>query len=279
MLRRAIPCIVSEMRLEYVHMLRYKEWILAALLYPVIFASLPIFLGTWIASGAEEAARIFAENVGTEAYSIFLLIGANMWFFMMTALWDFGLKLRREQASGVIEAVYLSAGNLTWPLMGSGLFGALQCLLRFVASMIIGSILYGTLRYILSPRFLVCLFILAVGLVGIYGFSFLIGSLVLRLKEAFSLLVIFQMLFGILMGVFYPVSLLPYGLAFVSYFLPMTIALNDMRAALLSTQYVYNILIDSVIMICQSLLYLLAGFVVLKRSERKIRKGVGLASF
>ncbi|MGQ9513559.1 MAG: ABC transporter permease [Thermoproteota archaeon] len=279
MVRRAFRCIVSEVLLEYVYMLRYKEWILAALLYPIIFASLPIFLGTWIASGAEEAAKIFAENVGTEAYSVFLLIGANMWFFMMTALWDFGLKLRKEQASGVIEDVYLSAGNLTWPLIGSGLFSASQCLARYVLSMFIGSILFGTMQYILSSGFLLSFAILGVGLVGVYGLSFLIGAIFLRVKEAFSLLVIFQMLFGILMGIFYPVSFLPYGLNWISYLLPMTIALNDMRAALLSTEYVFNLYLDLVIMILQSSIYMFVGFVILRRSEKKIRREAGLASF
>ncbi|MBO3804031.1 MAG: ABC transporter permease, partial [Candidatus Brockarchaeota archaeon] len=139
--------------------------------------------------------------------------------------------------------------------------------------------LYGALGYVLTPRFLLCLGILAVGLAGVYGFSLLVGSLVLRLKEAFSLLVIFQMLFGILMGVFYPVSFLPYGLSHVSYLLPMTIALNDMRAALLSTQYVSSLYLDLAAVALQSSLYLLAGFAVLKKSERKIREGTGLASF
>jgi ABC-2 type transport system permease protein len=260
-------------------MLRYKEWFIAALIYPIIFASLPIFLGTWIASGAEEASKIFAENVGTEAYSIFLLIGANMWFFMMTALWDFGLKLRKQQASGVIEDIYLSSGNLAWPLMGSGLFSALQCIARYVISMLIGSIIYGTMKYILRSEFLLSLIILGIGLIGVYGLSFLIGALFLRVKEAFSLLVIFQMLFGILMGVFYPVNFLPYGLIWISYLLPMTIALNDMRATLLSTEYVINLYLDLIIMSLQSLIYLFFGFVILKRAERNIRRGVGLASF
>jgi len=279
MSKRARHCISSELYLECIHMLRYKEWILAATLYPVIFASIPILLGTWLASGAEEASRIFAENVGTDAYSIFLLVGANMWFFVMTALWDFGLKLRKEQTSGVIEDLYLAAGSLTWPLVGSGLFSILQCLAKYIASMLIGSILYGNSRYVANLDFLYGLGILTVGLVGVYGLSFMIGAIVLRVKEAFSLLVILQMLFGILMGVFYPVSSLPYGLRWISYALPMTIALNDVRAVLLSTQYVIDAHWDLTLILCQSLLYTLIGVVVLRRSERGIRRGAGLASF
>lgn len=275
---RIFDCIFSEFHLEYIHMLRYREWIIAAMLYPVIFASIPIFLGTWLASGAEEASMIFEENVGTEAYSTFLLVGANMWFFVMTALWDFGLKLRKEQASGVLEDIYIAAGNLTWPLFGSGLFGIIQCMAKFIASMAIGSVLYGTLGYVVSPNFLYCLGMLAMGLVGVYGLSFMIGALVLRVKEAFSLLVILQMLFGIVMGVFYPVSFLPYWLRLVSYALPMTIALNDMRALLLSTQYVLDVNWDALVILCQSLLYVTVGAIALRRSERGVRRGAGLAS-
>ena len=278
-MQRARHCISSELFLEYIHMLRYKEWIIAATLYPIIFASIPILLGTWLASGAEEASRIFAENVGTDAYSIFLLVGANMWFFVMTALWDFGLKLRRDQASGVIEDLYLAAGGLTWPLVGSGLFSILQCLAKYIASMLIGSILYGNMRYMANLNFLYGLGILTVGLIGVYGLSFMIGAIVLRVKEAFSLLVILQMLFGILMGVFYPVSSLPYGLRWISYALPMTIALNDIRAVLLSTQYVIDAHWDLLLILCQSLLYTFIGVVVLTKSERDIRRGAGLASF
>lgn len=272
-------CVVSELRLEFIHLLRYKEWVFAALLYPIIFASLPILLGTWLASGPEEASRIFAANIGTEAYSIFLLAGANMWFFVMTALWDFGLKLRREQSSGVIEDVYLAAGNLTWPLLGSGLFGFLQCIGRYVISMLIGSILYGTVRYILGLNFLFSVLVLTVGLVGVYGLSFLVGALVLKFKEAFSLMVLLQMLFGFLMGVFYPVSLLPSGLRELSYALPMTIALNDIRASLLATPYVLNVYLDLLLMALQSAAYILIGLFLLRRSEVNIRRGVGLASF
>jgi len=276
---RAWRIAMADLRLECLHAVRYKEWVLAIIIYPVAFASLPILLGTWLAGGPERASAVFQRNIGTEAFQIYMLIGANMWFFTMSAIWDFGLRIRKEQIWGSIEQLYLATKSAAPHLLGTGIFGLLQSILRFAASMLLGSAIYGALGYVLSPRMAEATAILAIGLVSVYGFSLLLGGLILRVREAQSLLIAVQTAFALLTGVFHPVSILPTPMREVAYALPMTIAVQDVRHILLGTPAVLSLQGDTLLMAAQGLAYAILGLVALRRFERSVRRGTGFAGF
>ena len=111
------------------------------------------------------------------------------------------------------------------------------------------------------------------------GLSLFIGSIIIKFKEAHALLNLLQPVFAFLMGIFYPITILPELIKLIAIALPLTIATNDIRAAILNTQYVFDIWIDLAFVGFFAIFWPLIGLVVFKRTETNARKTGSLGSY
>jgi len=254
------------------HMTRYKGWLFLSIVIPLIFSALPILMGTAVAGSLNQAAINFQKNVGTSNYILFSLIGTALWLLASELLWDFGMWIHDEQQQGTLEQNLVAPVNILWIVIGSGLFAVILSGFQFLAVLVVGGIVYNVFWDLITPDILLALAFLVLGMIPLVGISLFLGSIIIRFKEANSLVNLLQPIFAFLMGVFYPITILPYIVRMIAIALPLTIATNDIRAVLLNTQYVFNIWIDLAFIGVYAIFWPLIGLYFFKQVERKAKK-------
>ncbi|RPJ44571.1 MAG: ABC transporter permease, partial [Chloroflexi bacterium] len=212
---------------------------------------------------------------GTPEYAAFLLVGANVFLLTLRAFWDIGLWLENESQSGTLDLISLAPFDRRWVVTGIALFNLARGVLVFFLSFVVGCVLFKINPFEGSLP-LAVIFLLA-GAVPLYALSLLYGALVLRFKESGALVQIAQSLLAVLMGLYYPISVLPPLLRAAALLSPPTWIAQDMRAALLGTGYLLAAWPrDLAVLLGMSLLIPTLANATLRRAERDLRRRGGL---
>jgi ABC-2 type transport system permease protein len=254
----------------------YPGWFLLDALIPLIIVAISTFLGR--AVGGAQATENFARQAGTPEYAAFLLIGANAFLLTLRAFWDLGLWLRKEQQAGTLEALYVTPADRRWILVGLAGFNLVRGVANLLLSFAIGSLVFGIDPF--GRNYPLALAFLAVGAVPLYALSLLYGTLVLRFKEADALIQIAQVALTLLIGVYYPVTILPGLLRFMAYLVPPAWIAGGMRAALLDTAYLLGSWpADLGVLAVMALAGPPLAFAALRGAERALQKRTGIGAF
>ncbi len=208
---------------------RYKGALLMDTFMPIVFAAMPILLGLTVAGA--NAASNFEVNTGTSNFKLYMLIGSCTFMVVSMMLWLVGYWLRREQETGTLESIYLAPARQIYILTGVTLYALLRTVIAFGTALILGSLIFGVNP--LEGNILLALSFLAIGLVPLWGLSMLFGAVILRIKEANSVIQVMTWIVSFLMGVFFPLTFFPPLLQWVAVLFPPTVMNDAMRAALL----------------------------------------------
>jgi len=111
--------------------------------------------------------------------------------------------------------------------------------------------------------------VLLIGLIPLFGIGFLFAGFVLRFKEPYVFTQILNLLFATLTGTYYPVSLLPYWVQFLSGALPQTYVIENMRRIVLANQTLVDIYGSMFVLLVLALAYPTFGYAVFKQLEKK----------
>jgi ABC-2 type transport system permease protein len=179
---------------------------------------------------------------------------------------DVGVALRDEQMKGTLEQNFLAPVNRFTLLIGLSLTDIVITSAVFV-------VVVGVTTMITLPGAYVSLLeaflILMVGLIPLFGIGFLFAGFVIRFKEPYVFTQILNLLFATLTGTYYPVSLLPYWVQFLSGALPQTYVVEDMRSIVLANQTLVSIYGSIFILLVLALAYPTIGYAVFKNIEKK----------
>ncbi|MFQ5612277.1 MAG: ABC transporter permease [Anaerolineae bacterium] len=254
-------------------LLRQSGARLGDILMPSAVALAPILLGRVV--GGTEAGAAFAGQVGSPDFAGFLLIGGGAFFLVTRSLWGLGSWLRDEAGRGTLESLYLTPAAKSAVLAGVALAFSGYSALMFVLAVALGNLLFqATLG---GGNLLLALAFLLVGLPPLYGLSLLYGALVLRLKEADAFLQLAQWIATLLMGVYFPVSLLPAFLRLLAWLFPPAWLTQGVRGALLGLPFLSGAWpADLAVLAGYCLLAPLLGYLVFARAERSLRAGAGI---
>jgi ABC-2 type transport system permease protein len=217
----------------------FKRDLLADLSYKVTFflQVLDIMLG--IASF-----YFLARILGTGAFHRyeafpFILIGMAVNGYMTTALVCFGQGIKGSQPTGTLKAVLVTPTSPAAFVLFSSLYPFFRSAID-AALYLFGGVLLGlSLSRVNVPGVLLIfvLSVLAFSSIGILSASF---TVVFKRGDPF--LWLFTALSWLLGGVFYPLSVLPRFLQYAAQLLPITHALEGMRAAMLGAASVTDLL-------------------------------------
>lgn len=255
---------------------RYRGWFLLDMLIPTVIAAIPILLGR--ALEGENAAAVFLENTGTANYVAYMVIGANIFMIVSNSLWIFGFWLRNEMQTGTLESLYLSPVSRAVLLGGVALYTAFRSLIAFSVAFTSGCLIFGVNPFqgdvVLAVGFLL------IGLIPIYGISFLYGAVIIRLKEANSLINLAQWGVAALMGIYYPVTVLPKVLQYLCMLFPPTWVNQDIRASLLGLSYFFGEwYFDLAVLWTFCVVAPLLGYYVFLANEKRIKRNEGVGKF
>lgn len=263
--------------------MRYKGAVLLESFLPIVFASLPIFLGIAVAGSEQNAADNFFQNTnsagqGTSEYRMYMLLGSSTFMVVSLMLWLIGYWVRREQETGTLESIYLAPAKRLHVLAGVTSYTLVRSLMAFVIAMVIGSLVFGVNP--LSGNLAGAIAYLILGIPALWGISFIFGAIVMRIKEANSVIQLLQWVLAFLMGVYFPVTMFPSVIRFVAMAFPPTLMNDAMRSTLLGISSLYGpwyVVLG--LMFLAAWTVPLLGYEFFGRMERRIKRDQGVGQF
>ncbi|HLB47233.1 MAG TPA: ABC transporter permease, partial [Anaerolineales bacterium] len=243
---------------------------------PIVFASMPMLLGR--ATAGDQAGANFAANTGTANYVAFLLIGSNVFTIVSGAFWHIAYWLRFEQETGTLEAIYLTPTSSVTLLSGVSLYSAIRSGGSAILAYIIGCLVFQVNPF--EGNVLLAFAFILVGLVPLYGVAMLFGALVLKVKESNALVGLMQWVVSFLMGIFFPVTVLPPFVRAIALAFPPTWMTNGVRSALLGVGFFFGQwYLDMAVLWAFLFFAPLFCFWVFNRVETGIKRNEGVGQF
>jgi ABC-2 type transport system permease protein len=204
---------------------RFAWWELAWFLYTVANTLTIVFIAKGIEAGG--------GTLNVNRVTIVLLIGAVIWSYLGLIFEVVTETVAWERWEGTIEYTFKAPISRTSHLLGMGAFavvyGVIRTALLFVA---VAAFLNITFH---DPQFLSAALVLLVSSVSFIGIGMMTAVLPLISPEKGTQLgFIAQGLLLVVSGVYYPVSVLPGWMQWISVISPATYTLDGCRAAILN---------------------------------------------
>jgi len=181
-------------------------------------------------------------------YFAFSLIGFVFLDYLSAALDAFDRSLEEARDSGTLEHLLVTQTSLPTMLAGSALYPFAATTLRIAVYLAWGALFFGfPLR---SANWLAVLVVVLVSLLAFSGLGILSASYLLLFKRGNPAKWLLLGISSVAGGMLFPVSILPDWLQFFARLNPITYALDAMRAALLGSARVQDLLQPIAILLC-----------------------------
>ncbi|GAC1635749.1 MAG: ABC transporter permease [Candidatus Acidiferrum sp.] len=166
-------------------------------------------------------------------YFSFSLVGFVFLDYLNSALDTFDRSLEEARDSGTLEHMLVTQTSLPAILTGSALYPFAATTLRIVVYIAWGALFFGFSLH--AANWPAVVLVLLVSLLAFSGLGILSASYLLLFKRGNPAKWAFLGISGIAGGMLFPVSILPDWLQFFARLNPITYALDAMRAALLGS--------------------------------------------
>jgi len=263
---------------------RYKGAIFMEALLPIVFAAMPVLLGTTVASQqGVDPGQVFCENTMvrgqcTHNFRLYMLIGASTFTVVSLMLWLIGYWVRREQETGTLESLALAPARRIWVLAGVTSYAFVRAMIAFVIAIALGSLVFQVNPF--EQGVAPALAFLAVGLLPLWGLSFMFGAFIMKIKEADSVIQVLQWVLAFLMGVFYPITMLPPLMQGMAGLFPPTVMTDAIRASILDISFFYGSAYGSLaVLFAMALVTPLLGYELFEFTERRLRRKEGVGHY
>ncbi|MBM3136566.1 MAG: ABC transporter permease [Chloroflexi bacterium] len=245
-----------------VGMLREKTWLFFDIFLPLL--SVVAFALMYKAIGAPQ------EYLG------FVVIGGAMTSFWMNVLWAMSSQLYWEKETGNLPLYILSPASLMAILLGMAVGGLFSTLLRAVAIIILGSLIFNVTYVVSSLTQLLLVFFLCMG--ALYGLGMMTASIFLLLsREAWHIANLASEPIYLVSGMYFPVKNLGFWTGAFASAIPLTLGLDAMRQISFANGPLLgflNVKVEIAILAALFIIYTLCSFFMIKHIERlAIREG------
>lgn len=275
-LRDNFSVLLASTKVRLIVISRYPGQLIGDIIFPIFFAAMPILLGK--ALGGNEINQIFKSNTGTDQFAAFMLIGSSTQTIVSFAFWHVAWWLRWEQQTGTLETLYMVPTHRVWVVAGTALYSCVRSILTATISFLLGCLILRVDPF-QGEVGLAYLFIL-VGQIPLYGLTLLFGALILKVKEANSLVGLMQWLVSFLMGVYYPITIFPPFLKAIALLFPPTWMTNGVRSSLLGVGYFLGKwYLDFAVLWAALLVAPMLGYWVFTEVEKSVRRNEGVGQF
>lgn len=257
------------------HLFRYPGEVVFLFIIPYFLTALVVAMG--VSVGGTNAFGNFASQTGSSLNPfVFLMIGSGVWMISWLILESIGTSLRDEQIKGTLEQNFLAPINRFLLLVGTALSQIVITSLMF-AGIIVASVLLLEPRG--APGLILAFGILMIGLLPLFGLGFVFAGLVVRFKEPYAFTQAMNVLFAVVTGTFYNVTVLPAWVRYVSAAVPMTIVIQDMRLAVESINLLIGAFGSIFILLTMGIVYPFLGYSLFKQFERRAKVSGDLSKY
>ncbi len=255
---------------------RYPSWIIALFVWPIIFPMVYILSSQALAGPNSGGLLIFQRNAGTTDVIGYIVIGTTIWMWQNVVLWNVGFALREEQMRGTLESNWLSPSWRFSLLLGNSVVQMVVMLIFIGVSLFEFTVFYGV-RFNGNPLLVLLLFLLSIP--SIYGLGFAFASVVITAREANAFVFLVRGLVMIFCGITYPIAVLPGWMQGVAQFLPQTYIIYGFRQAMLNGADFQALLPVYEILLAFGAFWLIVGFALFRRMERRARQTGALGQY
>jgi len=166
-----------------------------------------------------------------ERFIGYVIMGGATTAFWMNVMWSMAAQFYWDKQGGNLELYMIVPCGIPAILLGMSFGGFVGTLIRAVAIVLIGSLLFGV-RYAMAdlPLFLL---VFGVAIVALYGLGVTFASLFLLWgREAWHMAELFMEPVFLASGFYFPVRALGFWAAMGTSIIPLTLALDAMRQLL-----------------------------------------------
>jgi len=224
--------------------------------------------------GVGQVSEISSYGTG---FFAFLLVGVAFWNLLFTASLGAVNAIRSEQRSGTLEAL-LTTATPAWLIVLGGIF--MPMILAAVELLLY--LLFGALFFqvdLSRANWPLALALLLMSMLQGAAIGLLIASVIVLVKRAEAVAGVVLSLLGLLVGVFYPVEMLPSALQTLANVIPLTHALRAMRQALFLSATIETLWIVVVVLATSTVGIFFVGVWTLNQALNAARSEGTLAQF
>ena len=264
-----ILALWAVVRREWTIFVRYPSWIIALLIWPVIFPMGYILTARALSGVDGSGLTTFQNRTGLTEYVGYIAVGTMIWMWQNIVLWAVGYSLRNEQMRGTLESNWLSP---TWRfayLLGSSIPQLVSMFMLMLVSGLEYALLFGVN---FNGSLWLTLLVIFAAIPSVYGLGFAFASVVITLKEANAFVFLVRGIVMIFCGITYPMAMLPDWMQSVAQWLPQTYIIHAMRTAALSTEGFNGIAFDLKMMLLFGIFWLAVGYTLFNMMERRARQ-------
>jgi len=225
-----------------------------------------VLLGATFAIGGQAVG--LAATAGTTDIVGYLFLGMLALNLASAGFWRVAFSIKMELDAGTLEPAWLTPTRRETFVIGMTISGLIIAVVATVVLVLIGIWLFGAG---IAPRLAVAVPILAVSSVGILGIGYLIGAIVLRMRDANFFVDAADFIFVVLSGAAFPIIVLPELVRWISYLLPTTHALDLMRVAALDTRPLLPLPLEWLMLVLTSVALLIVGRAAWLSTEHRLR--------
>lgn len=271
---RAILAVANK---EWTIFRRYPTWIASFLFWPIMFPLASIMTARALGGPDGANLNLFARLAGTDDYVAYIVLGNTVYMWVNITLWGVGLTLRNEQMRGTLESNWLCPVWRISIVVGQSLQHLVTSLLFMVITFIEFWLVFDV-KIVRGDVWPIVL-ILALMVPCIYGIGILFGSLVLRFKEPNAMVFLVRGLVMIFCGVSYPLAVLPGWMQTVAQYIPLTYAIEGIRAVGLNGASLADIMPTVIPLAGFALLLPALGLATFAWTERRARRMGALGQY
>ena len=263
-----IRAFAAVLRREWTIFTRYPSWIIALIIWPLIFPMVYILTARALAGPDGGGLTAFTQATGATDYIGYIIVGTTVWMWQNIVLWDVGFALRNEQMRGTLESNWLSP---TWRfsyLLGHSAPQFVSMVMFVAITAIEFGLIFGV--RLNGSAWMLGLMMLA-AIPAIYGLGFTFASLVITVKEANAFVFLIRGLVMIFCGITFPVAVLPDWMQSFAKWLPQTYLIHGMREAAFSNAGVTELMPDLIPLLSFGTFWLVVGYFTFLWMERRAR--------
>jgi ABC-2 type transport system permease protein len=270
------PGFLSEVRAfyavlhrEWMIFTRYPSWIIAMIIWPLIFPMMYILTGRALSGPDGSGLAVFTQNTGATDFVGYIVVGTVVWMWQNIVLWDVGFSLRNEQMRGTLESNWLSP---TWRfsyLLGHTGPQVVSMLIFIGITALEFGLLFGVR---LHGNFWLVLLVTIAAIPSIYGLGFAFASLVITMKEANAFVFLIRGLVMIFCGITFPTEMLPGWMQEIAKWLPQTYLIHGMRASAFSNATPAELTPDLLALLGFGVFWMIVGYSTFIWMERRARQ-------
>ncbi len=205
------------------------------------------------------------------------LLGFIITYFAMDTLSNMSWSLMTEAQSGTLEQMYMSPAPSQLIVLGRSFSSLISASIQVVIMLLVMIPLFGvTFNFTLDA-----LVILAITLIGLLGFGYLMGGLTLIFKQIGPLANIIQNFVLIANGTFLPVALMPTWMASAVQLIPSTLGIVALRKVVLDGMSLSELAADGTlgILTLHSVAFFMLGWFIFAYCERIARRRGSLGQY